>query len=521
MTNILAFLYQFAFIFYLYMGIRVLKRHYRSSLNRVFFLLCISLAVWSLSTGFMVSASTREAAYVWRKISTFGFCLMPAFFLHFFMMKTGFKPIFTCRICPYLLYIPGLFYVLATYGYTAAFPLEQFVREEYGWTFLSPANWLDWSYNAYYTIYFIVGFSLLVRWWYMAEMKREKKQASLIVTSLVLAFIMGSITDTILPFLQIPAPPLAVIIALIPASALWHTIEKYRFMGLSSRNIVTDILKNMGEGLFILDVDGRIREVSEETLELLASERKDIIMKPVTRLFPPHEAKRIPGLANHERWQDIRNVEVTLQRCDGKFLPVMFSTALIHDDWEDVLGIICTFFDIRRIKTAEAKKNEVLDRLDTLVNTMQQGILFEDEKGSIVYVNPFFCNLFGINSPSDVQGKNCLEIAEKSKEYFENSEAFVQNIKDRLAHRKSILAEELRLKDGRVFERDYIPVRSKNMTFGSYWIYRDITDRKQTEEKIHSSLREKEILIAEIHHRVTNNIQLINTLVNMKQSPNK
>ncbi|CCH02763.1 multi-sensor hybrid histidine kinase [Fibrella aestuarina BUZ 2] len=134
--------------------------------------------------------------------------------------------------------------------------------------------------------------------------------------------------------------------------------------------------------------------------------------------------------------------------------------------------------------------SRMASRLTNLMGQLQDGLLLEDEHRHIVLVNQYFCDLFGVPlSPQQLTGIDCSGMAEQSKSLFSDPEGFVARVAQLLHDRKPVLGDELELADGRIFERDYIPLFNDEQYTGHLWKYTDITRRKRAEN---AALHQKE-----------------------------
>jgi PAS domain S-box-containing protein len=149
-----------------------------------------------------------------------------------------------------------------------------------------------------------------------------------------------------------------------------------------------------------------------------------------------------------------------------------------------------SYFNIylRDITETLSFQNELINttsRLQTLISSMHSAILAEDAERKIILVNQIFCDLFNVPlEPDQMKGIDCNESSEVSKVLFTDEQGFIDRINELLRNKKKVYGDVLNMKDGRVLERDYLPVFEDGEYTGHIWKYQDVTDLMQTKASL-------------------------------------
>jgi PAS domain S-box-containing protein len=146
-----------------------------------------------------------------------------------------------------------------------------------------------------------------------------------------------------------------------------------------------------------------------------------------------------------------------------------------------------------RHATEQRFKAELEDRvaertalLKAQQETSPDGILVVDPAGHILSYNSRFVEMWGLTA--DVLASRSDDRALRSViGKLEDPEAFVRRVSALYSDRQARSFDEIRLLDGRVFERHSSPIAASSRHYGRIWFFRDVSSRVERERL----LREK------------------------------
>lgn len=231
--------------------------------------------------------------------------------------------------------------------------------------------------------------------------------------------------------------------------------------------------------------------------------------RPLGFLIPTeceHEIQVIREVA--QRGDGLKQYETVRMRKDGRRVHVALSISCHRDASGRITGYSGISRDITERKRAEERLHDLRMALEAAV----EGIARVDRQGRYLSVNAPYAAMVGY-SVEELIAMDCSRIT-----HSEDRELLTEAYrKMRNAGKVEVEARAVR-KDGSVMHKQVVMIRTDEQgEFAGYYCFiKDITGRKRVEEQIGASLREKELLLKEIHHRVKNNLQLISSLLNLQ-----
>jgi len=120
----------------------------------------------------------------------------------------------------------------------------------------------------------------------------------------------------------------------------------------------------------------------------------------------------------------------------------------------------------------------------------------EDENRKVVLTNQLFCDIFAPGlKVENIQGSDCSRAAEETKHLALYPDEFVERINSIIDAKELVINEQVLFSDGRVFERDFIPVFINKEYKGHLWKYLDITRDKKIRDEITKSEKKHHLIM--------------------------
>jgi PAS domain S-box-containing protein len=250
-------------------------------------------------------------------------------------------------------------------------------------------------------------------------------------------------------------------------------------------------LSSIGDGVLAADTQGRVTFLNPAAVALTGWQPEEAQGQPVQIVFKTiNEETRAPAkdivdqVLKEERVVELANHTALLAR-DGREIPIADSAAPILDSEGIIAGVVLVFHDVTERRRAENVLRITLQRFYSILSNLNSAVLLVSDKGQTEFANQVFCDVFGfVGAPADQMGVDSAAMIERIKSCYIHPDQETRRIREIVDQGEPIVNEEIPMRNGRVFLRDYVPLIVDGKTYGRMWVHTDITEFKRKEEAL-------------------------------------
>jgi PAS domain S-box-containing protein len=230
--------------------------------------------------------------------------------------------------------------------------------------------------------------------------------------------------------------------------------------------------------------EGRILQGNDAFYRIIGYSREEVLGKTTRELgiwVDPGVRETITHAA--ARGENPAPIEVRGRRKDGGEFEVLLAFAPLSI--EGHLHILSVGVDITERKQAERALAKAVGRYQQMLSQQYHGILVVSQDEKVEYVNERFCEMLGLEGgPSRFVGLGAAETIARVVPSYADPEAIRQRIRELVEGRHAVFGEEIRMRDGRVFLADFVPLEVNGVPSGRMWVHRDVTQERALQAQL-------------------------------------
>jgi len=275
---------------------------------------------------------------------------------------------------------------------------------------------------------------------------------------------------------------LAETLAAHATAALDHFEQEQKLR--EERDFIDQALDTLDDIFYVIGPDGELRRWNDRVPEATGYTDEEITDMRAIEFFPEDERDRVSEAIEETLTSGYSTVEADLLTVHGERIPYEFKGGHLTDAAGEFAGLVGIGRDITERKEREDELRRQQSLFEAILETSIDGILVVDDNREYVTWNKQFIDMWGI--PEELVGDEPEGMGlEYIRDKLEHPQEFIETVEYLYEHPHEESRDEIRLADGRVFDRYSAPVETDDGAYvGRVWFFRDITERKERERKL-------------------------------------